>query len=157
MNTGNKADPKLYLKVLKAIPYGIIISDKNSEFVFWNEKASYIMHMTAQAIKQQDWAKKFGVYSLDKATMYKTEDLPMSKALLGEFVEGEKLYIKNENMSEGIYIKVTAFPILEDKTIVAAVVMFDDITEEQKLYESVIYKITELESYLKDLINVKLI
>ncbi len=157
MNSGSKANVELYLKVLKAMPYGIIISDKSSNFVFWNDKASHIMHITAQAIKQQDWVKKFGVYDLDKTTMYKTEDLPMSKALRGEFIDSEKLYIKNENMEEGIYIKVTAFPVLENDEIIAAVVMFDDITDEQTLYDSVIHKITELESYLKDFIKIKII
>lgn len=155
MNSGKKADPTLYLKILKALPYGIIVADKNSDFVFWNDKASYIMRITAQAIDQQDWARKFGVYSLDKKTMYRTEDLPMSKALLGEFVESEKLYIKNETMDSGIYIKVTAFPVLENQEIIAAAVIFDDITKEQELYDGVIHKIIELELYLRELEKIK--
>lgn len=156
MNFANKTSiPDLYLRVVESMPYGIIISDSAGNSIFWNEKASFIMKAAEDAIQQKDWVHQFGVFNLDKTTMYTTEDLPMSKALRGEYIADEKLYIHNKDLPEGVYLKISAFPIIENEQISAAVVLFDDITKEQQLYDNIIGQINGLTSYLKQLDTLK--
>lgn len=142
----------LVANIMDQIPYSIIISNLKGEFIFWNRYAFRLFNEDLLNSKQPDWVSDWGVFNLDKVTLYKTEDIPLSRALSGEAVYNEKIYLQKAN-SKGIYLEVNAFPIFDkDNKVEVGVVMYKDITAEQKLYESIIHKINDLESYLQELI-----
>lgn len=151
MSSENKTSINLYIKIIDIMPYGMIVADKNGKFILWNEKADPIFTNKSVSCTKEEWVEKFGVYHTDKVTKFKTEDLPMVRALRGETVKGERMYLTNTSNPEGMFLKVSSFPIYSDNSneIEAAVIVIDDITQEQLLYDSVIAKIAELESYLK--------
>lgn len=145
---------ELVQKLLNSMIYGVIIADKTGNFIYWNEPAKLIMSSNSNS-QQQEWIDDFGVYTTDKSRKYLTEELPMSKGLRGEISKGEKMFVKNIDIPNGVYLKVNGFPIYnEDGIIDGAAIIFEDITEEQLMYDSVISKINELEIYLKEILNI---
>lgn len=154
MNSGNNSmTPELYATVMADIPYTMIIANLEGKFIFWNKSAYKLFKKELKESEQDDWVDDWGVYNLDKTTKYATEDIPLSRALRGETVTAEKLYLHTAGR-DGLYIKVSAFPIFdEENKIKAGVVVCEDITTEQQLYESIIHKINDLESYLKELVK----
>lgn len=157
MNLESKISIETYKKIIDKIPYGVIIADKEGKIIFWNEISYKTFKEDLIHSPLKHWVEDWGVYTADKKTKFKTEELPLVRALNGEIVTGEKLFIKNDGIKEGTYIKVSAFPIynMNNKDINSAVVIFEDITHEQALYDSVINKINELESYLKDVLDLR--
>ena len=143
----------LYYKIINVMPYGMIVADKNGKFILWNTKSFPIFNENLLNSTKENWVKDFGIYHIDKETLYKTEDLPMVKSLNGQSIIGEKMFVKHEGIPEGTFLKVSSFPIMNDDGtgIQASVTVFDDITQQQLLYDSIIFKINELEKYLKDI------
>lgn len=147
-------DIETYRRVVDNLPHGIIVSDAEGKFIIWNEKALPMFPDGLFQSKQENWVEDFGVYQIDKITKYKTEELPMSKALKGVTTANEKMYIQHGE-KEGIFLKVSSYPIYncEHDELEAGVVLIEDITQEQILYDNIINKINELENYLKDIMD----
>jgi signal transduction histidine kinase len=156
MSSENNLPIELYHSVLNEMPYGIIVADITGKFILWNDNARPIVNDELAKSLQQNWVDDFGVFNIDKTTKYRTEDLPMSKALRGESSPGEKMYIKHAGLEEGVYLKVSSYPIKKEDQIIAGVIIMEDITQEQILYDNIISKINELETYLKDIMDIEL-
>jgi PAS domain-containing protein len=145
---------ELYQSLIADMPLGVMVANTAGEFILWNDQAAKLFKEELKITNQNEWAEQFGVFRLDKETRYKTEEIPMSRALNGEYVENEKLFIRNNGTPEGIYIKITAYPLMDQTAqVIAGVVIFEDITKEQQMYDSVIGKINELEDYLRTVLN----
>ena len=140
----------LHKAILNSIPYGILVANKDGKFIFWNEVTYKTFKKELINSEQQNWVDDWGVFSVDKKTKYQTEEVPLSRALRGEIVTGEKLCISTEGRP-CVFIKVSAFPIwTKEGEIEAGIVVFDDITKEQTMYDNILQKIGELENYLKN-------
>lgn len=152
MNLENKLLLETYKEIIEKIPYGIIITNNKGEVIFCNSVTEKIL---SKNIFKKDWLKNMEIFTTNKDSKFSTEENPLVRALNGEIISGERLYIKKEE--EEIYIKISAYPIYEkdNKTISLVIIIFEDVTKEQILYDSVINKINELELYLKDLITLK--
>lgn len=146
-----------YKNVLDNLPYGVIVADITGKFVFWNGKALPMFGGDLFRSEKENWVEDFGIYKIDTITKYETEDLPMSKALQGKSTQAEKMYVRNVNNKEGVFLKISSYPILSiNNEIEGGVIIFEDITQEQLLYDNIIYKINELENYLKDIMELGL-
>lgn len=153
MISGNNITLKNAFSILSHLDYGLMIANIDGEFIYWNSKAEKILQANAQAVQQKDWANFFGVYNSEKTKRYETEDLPLSRALKGEVIHAEKLFLNSPDIPP-VYIKVSAYPLLnENNEIREAVVTFEDITHEENVYESIINKINDLEDVIRNLMN----
>lgn len=157
MNLESKLSASLYNRLVDVMPYGIVVANAKSEFILHNTIATVYFNKEIHATTNTRWGDGYGIYTLDKKTRIDNNQTPIQKALRGETTEGEKFYMVTKTMPEGFYIKVSSYPIYgeDDKTkIEAGVVVFEDITKEQKFVDGVLSKITELEGYLKGVLNI---
>lgn len=155
MSSENKRLIELSYKLVNIIPYGVIIANKDGKFIFWNKNSQPVFTERLRESVKENWTEEFGVYSVDKTTKYETEDLPMCKALKGETVVGEKMFVIHEDCPDGVYLKVSAYPILDgNNTIEAGAIIFEDITQEQLAFEEIVRGLNDLEVYLRDELNI---
>ena len=83
-----------------------------------------------------EWPRVYGFYDTDEETMIPANRLPMMRALRGEVLEDEGIFIRNERRPEGLRVNVSGRPLKDDNgEIEASVVVFRDITR-QKLAEA---------------------
>ena len=69
----------------------------------------------------------------DKVTPYPSENLPLARAIKGEEVIDDLLFIRNPVKSDGIFINVSASPLKDIKgRIIGGTVIFHDITENKR-------------------------
>lgn len=152
MKSENKLlSPELYNSILMQMGYGVIVSDKDGKFIMWNTIAQDLFEKELQLSEDDRLTYDFQVYSLDRKTRRTPDQYAMNQALFGKAVKADKVFVKNGQRPDGIYLKVSAFPVFDENNnaVKAAFVILEDITQEQMFYDSVINKITELESYLK--------
>lgn len=147
-------DVETYRKVVDHLPHGVIVANAEGKFIIWNEKALPMFPDGLFDSKQEDWVEDFGIYQIDKITKYETAELPMSKALKGIVTDNEKMYVQYGE-KEGVFLKVSSYPIYncENTELEAGVILIEDVTQEQLLYDNIINKINELEIYLKDIMD----
>lgn len=151
MKSESEISKDLYERIIDVMPYGVMVANPQGEFILWNKRARLVFPPILRTSKQEDWVDDFGVFSIDKKDKYNTEDLQMSRAMKGEVVIGEKIFVRSKGYPSGIYLKVSSYPVLSEdkKSIEAAIIVFEDITKEQKIWDNIIDKISELESELK--------
>jgi PAS domain S-box-containing protein len=78
------------------------------------------------------WTNVFGWYHADKTTLLSHEELPLLRALRGEEIDHEILFIRNASRPAGISINVTVKPMRDSNNrINAAVMVCRQVTEEQ--------------------------
>ena len=115
----------------KSINDGIVVANAEGEFLYVNPAAEQIVGLGITDGPQGEWSEKYGTYYPDRETTMATEDLPLIRAIHGgESVDEEDLFIRNRNRPNGVYIRVSARPLLNKiGGIRGGVIVFRDVTE----------------------------
>lgn len=145
---------RIMLNLIKYIPFGIIVSDLEGTFIYYNEVANKAFNYEINTHEKSRWIGDLGVYSLN-GTKYEHNEVPIKRSLRGEIVQAEKVLVKSKINTDGVYLKIYSYPVYTDDNIIeGAVSIFEDITKEEVYLENIIGKITNLESYIKDTLNI---
>jgi PAS domain S-box-containing protein len=114
----------------RSISDGIVVANAKGEFLYVNPAAEQIVGMGITDAPQEEWAEKYGTYYPDRETPMPTEELPLLRAIhRGEPVDEEDVFIRNPTRPDGVYIRVSARPLLNDiGGIRGGVIVFRDVT-----------------------------
>ena len=116
--------------ILNSLAEGVVVTDKDGNFLFVNPVAEKIVGMDLINVKPEEWVSAYGVFHLDKVTPYSPDKLPLARAMKGEEVKHEVMFIRNRERPEGLYIDVSASPLIDNKgEITGGTIIFRDITE----------------------------
>jgi len=116
--------------ILNSLAEGVVVADKDGKFLFINPIAEKIVGVSSKNVKPDEWASAYGAYHLDKVTLYSPDKLPLARAIKGEEVIHEVIFIKNAERPKGVYIDVSASPLKDKKgAIEGGTIIFRDITE----------------------------
>ena len=115
-----------------SISDGIVVADDKGQFLYVNPGAEEIVGMGATETPQEEWAEKYGTFYPDRETPVKTEELPLLRAIFrGESADEEDLFIRNQKRPDGVYIRVSARPLLDQVGGTrGGVIIFRDVTEQ---------------------------
>ena len=122
----------------KSISDGIAVADSAGKFLYVNPGAQQILGMDITDEPPDKWAEKCGAYYPNRETPMKTEDLPLMRAIRrGESTDEEEVFIRNEKKPDGVYIRMSGRPLLDNMgEIRGGVVIFRDVTERVLVEES---------------------
>ena len=128
-----KNDKELFQKIFNSIAEGVIVADANGEFLFFNDVAEEILGIGVQEIDQEEWSEFYGCFYLDQITPFPSEQLPLAQTIRTGEVIRETVFIKNAVKPEGVFIDISASPILgANDSNLGGIVVFKDITENKK-------------------------
>lgn len=123
---------RLLEAVLNSVDIAVTVSNKQGEFVFFNTAARNILGV-GPVSGVENWTPHYGIYRSDQLTPYPAEQLPLARALRGETVYDEELYIRNPEISDDVLLCVTATPFISHPgDFEGAVCIFRDITEQKR-------------------------
>ena len=123
---------RLLEAILNSVDIAVTVSNKQGEFVFFNPAARHILGV-GPVSGVENWTPKYGIYRSDQVTPYPPEELPLARALRGETVHDDELYIRNPEISDDILLCVTATPFTSPPgDFEGAVCIFRDITEQKR-------------------------
>ena len=115
--------------VLNRLGEGVIIADKAGNFVYFNPVAENILGIGKQEISQVEWSSVYGTFYPDQVTPFPSERLPLARAINGEEVSSELIFIKNPERPAGVFIEVSAFPLSDPSgALSGGTVILRDVT-----------------------------
>src|SRR5262249_22598084 len=122
--------------VLNTIAEGLIVVDRDGRLLLSNPAAN---RMVAPPDPERvyasrgDWGREYGVFSADGNRLLADEEVPLSRALRGELVDGFETFVRNPHVPEGIAHHGSARPLVDaDGTVRGAVVCFADVTDRRE-------------------------
>lgn len=122
--------------VLRQLPVGVLIADAASgKLVLANEQAKHIVgynYEESLELEEYEPITPFAAFRPD-GQMYDPYEYPLPRSLLtGEVIANEELELRSDN--DQIFINVNSAPILNSQNqIVAAVAVFQDVTERKRI------------------------
>ena len=114
-----------------SISDGIVVADAEGNFLYVNPGAEQIVGMGATETSPEEWSETYGTFYPDRETPVEPKDLPLLRAILnGESTDDVDLFIRNENRPDGVYIRVSGRPLLNEiGGIRGGVIALRDVTE----------------------------
>ena len=129
--------------ILESVDIGITVANGSAEFTAFNTAARRLLGV-GPVTGVSNWTPEYGCFRMD-GSPYPADDLPLARALGGETVRGDKLYIYNPQIKKNVFLSVSAAPIGNPAVdIDGALCLFYDITGEQEtkaLFENVLENI----------------
>ena len=121
--------------VFDSMDEGVVVGDAQGRLILENPRMEGIVGFGIMDIDPSEWSETYGAFYLDGETQVPTDELPLVRAMRGETFDDMEVFVRNANKPEGVYVRVSGRPLLDDsEEIKAGVVVFRDVTQ-QKLTE----------------------
>jgi eukaryotic-like serine/threonine-protein kinase len=123
--------------VLNSMSDGVVVADESGKFLLFNPAAERFIGVGSTDAKPDEWTDTYGLFLPDKVTPCRTEDLPLVRAMRGEKVDDARLFIRNAQVPQGVFISVNSRPFESSAGGArGGVAAFRDITEHTMAVEA---------------------
>ena len=139
----DELDKRTLVSILHCIADGVVVADREGRLTVFNPAAEEIVGANTDELTPEQWSEYFRLYLPDKQTPYPSEELPLRRAMRGETLHDEEVFVRTEDSPEGRYISVTGAPVVDEfGKPCGGVVVFRDITS-HKTSEQEIRRLNE--------------
>ncbi|HEV8048015.1 MAG TPA: SpoIIE family protein phosphatase [Terriglobales bacterium] len=125
--------------IFESLPWGVIVADHTGRFLFSNPAAERILGIGAVELLPDAGTSLQGWYLPDQISIVPPDQLPLVRAIRGQEVLDELVYLRNSHASSGLWIRVNAWPLKDLSGVVSGgVIMFHDFTQGREALQSFI-------------------
>ncbi len=126
--------------VLGSMGDGVVVTDGIGGILHANEAFVQMIGNIQIPAQTKNWPDKIGFFKPDCQTLYRVQDLPMTKAEAGILVESEEIYLNNDNLKEGIWLQASSSLLKTDdgKQLAGSVVVFRNYTKKKQEEQALI-------------------
>src|SRR5262249_27972334 len=100
--------------VLHSMADGVAVADEHGKFLLFNPAAERILGFGPMDVTPEEWSEHYGCYLADGMTPCPVEKMPLVRAIRGEDVDDFEEYIKNPKRPDGVWLSVSARPLLDE-------------------------------------------
>jgi signal transduction histidine kinase/sensor domain CHASE-containing protein len=119
--------------ILASVGDGLAVADEQGNLVYLNAIGEDILGGMANKNNNRSWQEAYGVFDPVTLTPYPAEHMPLYVASQGKVVVKVPIFIRNEKHPEGVFIEVTATPIVGDGKTIGGVAIFRDMSQERAI------------------------
>ena len=118
--------------VFNSMHDGVIVLDSTGQPLFVNPSLGRICGPEPRDVDRSEWSEAYGIFYPDKKTCVPTDQMPITRALQGKEISDEEFFVRNEHLTDGLYVMSSAFPLFdENQQIIGSVGIVRDITKEK--------------------------
>ena len=119
--------------IFETVPVGVVVIGYDGRLLFCNSPGENILGLEAGDANSLDWTAVHGWHLLDKTTLLTPDQLPLIRAIGGEEIVDEVIFVRNFKQSKGTWISVSARPLASlGVSLSGAVMIFHDVTERRR-------------------------
>ncbi len=120
---------RILTSVVESVSDGIVVADRTGAFVVYNSAARRLIGV-AGTIPASEMPAKFGAFHPDTLTPFSTEELPLVRAMRGEQTKAVPLFLRNEEVPNGIHVSVIGSPLRDEAgNVIGGVEVLRDVSE----------------------------
>jgi CHASE3 domain sensor protein len=105
----------LLQSVLDNMSDAVIVADEKGKIILGNPAATRLHGDAPFGAPPEKWAEAFGLYRPDRVTPIPAQEIPMMRAISGESIDGEEVFVKNHGQKEGRWQLVSGRPLKDAK------------------------------------------
>lgn len=122
------SENSLLNSIVSGIPEGVVVVDKQGEFIHFNERALKMVGLKRSEVNAQVVRDSFNVYLADRKTKVELHEMPSSLALKGESVADVEYYLTRSDSQPGKFYRFSSTPLRnKEGEIFAALVIAKDV------------------------------
>ena len=128
-----QAQNSLMDAIFNSISDGVIVANQQGKYVLFNKTARKMIGQDLEEVHIPQAPERFGLFHPESEDLYPAEELPLARALQGEYADNVEILIRNPQLPEGIHASISGRPIYDEKGVVnGAVAAIRDISELKK-------------------------
>ena len=114
--TGKRVHAELHERVqvldavIQSMSDGVVVANAGGQLTLFNPSAKRLVGIGLTDSTSQEWAAVYGLFLLDGKTPVPADNLPLVRAMRGETVAEQELFVRNQELPDGGYISVNASP-----------------------------------------------
>ena len=129
-----QSQSQILQSVLNSMEDGVVVADQHGRFLQFNPAAERILGLGPSDAGPEEWATVYGCHLRDRTTPYPPTQFPLARALRGDTVAEEELFVRNANLPDGAWISMTGQPVRQpDGSMKGGVIVFRDVTERKQV------------------------
>ena len=118
---------RLLQSTLENLDDGVVVVDERGQCLLFNLAAEKILGDGVADAGPDDWSHRYNLFLPDQFTRCPAQQHPLARAIRGEELSGAELLIRHPHQDEGIWVTVTARPLLDDRgQVCGGVALFRD-------------------------------
>ncbi|MEG4285810.1 PAS domain S-box protein [Microcoleus sp. A006_D1] len=123
---------KLLQVIIDSIGDGLILANQQGEFVLFNQAAVKMFGQLTNEKSSEEWSSTYGLFLADQKTLFPDNELPLARAIKGEYVNDVGVFVRREN-SEDRWISISGYPVVDTSNeMTGGVIVCRDITERKQ-------------------------
>jgi rsbT co-antagonist protein RsbR len=135
-NAALRQEMALFRSTFETMPDGIIVVNGSGELLASNPASERTLGVPLKVGEAGAWSEEHGFHLSDKVTPYPRDDLPLSRAMRGEEIDGCEIFVRNPSHQDGLWLSVSARPLRDpDGAAAGALAVTRDISDRKKLEE----------------------
>ncbi len=131
-----ESQTRILQSILDSMGDGVIVADETRRILFFNPEAEGLIDIAMDAALDES-PETYGLFLPDTITPFPSEDLPLTRAIHGEFSDNVEMFIRNKKVPQGVYIEVAGRPLQDELGKQrGGVIVFRDVTERKRTEEA---------------------
>ena len=116
--------------IFESLPWGVIVADREGRLLFSNPAAERILGIGIVEASPNTSTSLEGWYLPDQISVVPPDQLPLVRAIRGQEVLDELIFVRSSQQRPGVWIRVNAWPLKDQSGVISGgVVMFHDFTQ----------------------------
>ena len=127
---------RILQSILDSMGDSVIVADETGKILFFNPEAEGLIDI-AMDTRLSELPETYGLFLPDTITPFPSDELPLTRAIHGEFSDNVEMFIRNQKVPQGVYIEVAGRPLQDESgKRRGGVIVFRDVTERKRTEEA---------------------
>ena len=143
---------RILTSILDSMSDGVAVADAGGHLRMFNQAAARLLGLGPVDAPPGEWPERYGFHETDQVTPFPHDRLPLVRAIRGESVDDQELFVRRPGGPEGIFLSINSRPIRDaEGAFAGGVSVFRDVTRRVAAENALARRSDELERSNREL------